>query len=133
MLSVRAAQSVLFFRTVSYASSGLVVFEFRLLRMVFSPRWANPVWQLVGWNAADEYEQVLRIARDFAITVPAVNSTWDHILAPPPSATSWCALLSLLRRACFALLAPLRSWWRFFASMWEYDRVHFYAGFVFEG
>ncbi|CAE7757955.1 unnamed protein product, partial [Symbiodinium microadriaticum] len=53
---------------VSYASSGLVVFEFRLLRMVFSPRWANPVWQLAGWNAADEYEQVLRIARDFAIT-----------------------------------------------------------------
>ena len=109
---------------VSYASSGLVVFEFRLLRMVFSPRWANPVWHLAGWNAADEYEQVLRIARDFAITVPAVNSTWDHILAPPPSATSWCALLSLLRRACFALLAPLRSWWRFFASMWEYGTMH---------
>ena len=94
---------------VSYASSGLVVFEFRLLRMVFSPRWANPVWQLAGWNAADEYEQVLRIARDFAITVPAFNSTWDHVLPPPALRyvlvrSAQFASPSLLR---FASAAPL--------------------------
>ncbi|CAE7309115.1 unnamed protein product [Symbiodinium sp. CCMP2592] len=109
---------------VSFAANGLVVFEFRMLRMTFSPRWANPVWQVGGWNAEDEYDQILLLARDFATTVPAVNHTWDQILAPPPSSAHWPAIVGLLRRLGALLGSPLRASWRFWASMWEYGTMH---------
>ena len=109
---------------VSFASSGLVVFEFRMLRMHFSPRWANPVWQFGGWSAEDEYDQILRIARDFASTVPTANHTWDHVLAPPPSSARWPVVAGFLRRSDALLWAPFRACWRFGASMWEYGTMH---------
>ncbi|CAE7791178.1 unnamed protein product [Symbiodinium sp. CCMP2592] len=110
--------------SVSFAPNGLVVFEFRVLRMHFSPRWANPVWQVGGWNAADEYDQILVIARDFAATVPAVNHTWDYFVAHPPSSTSWPAVAGLLRRSGALLTSPFRRCWRFLASMWMYGTLH---------
>ena len=109
---------------VSFSSSGLIVFEFRMLRMHFSPRWANPVWQFGGWNAEDEYDQILRIARDFASTVPAANHTWDQVLAPPPSSARWPVIAGFLRRSGAMLSAPFRASWRFGASMWEYGTMH---------
>ncbi|CAE7534689.1 unnamed protein product [Symbiodinium sp. CCMP2456] len=109
---------------VSFAANGLVVFEFRLLRMHFAPRWANPVWQVGGWNAEDEYDQILLLARGFAATVPAVNHTWDHVLAPPPSSADWPAFVGLLRRFGALCGSPFRSCWRFWASMWEYGTMH---------
>ncbi|CAE7504813.1 unnamed protein product [Symbiodinium sp. CCMP2592] len=94
-----------------------------MLRMTFSPRWANPVWQVGGWNAEDEYDQILLLARDFATTVPAVNHTWDQILAPPPSSAHWPAIVGLLRRLGALFGRPLRASWRFWASMWEYGTM----------
>ncbi|OLQ11986.1 hypothetical protein AK812_SmicGene4137 [Symbiodinium microadriaticum] len=91
---------------VSFASNGLVVFEFR---MDFTPRWANPVWQVAGWDAADEYDQILVIAGEFAASVPAVNSTWDHVLPLPPAAARWHAFVGLCRYLVF---------------MWEYGTMH---------
>ncbi|OLP75372.1 hypothetical protein AK812_SmicGene44843 [Symbiodinium microadriaticum] len=109
---------------VSFAANGLVVFEFRMLRMDFTPRWANPLWQVAGWDAADEYDQILVIAREFAASVPAVNSTWDHVLPLPPATARWHAFVGLCRRVGAVLLWPLCSGCCFLVSMWEYGTMH---------
>ena len=32
------------------------------------------------WGAADEYDQIFVIVREFVASIPAVNSTWDHVM-----------------------------------------------------
>ena len=90
---------------VSFAANGLVVFQFRTSLRVGQPNVAG------GWlGRGGEYDQILVIAREFAASLPAVNSTWDHMLPLSPAAARLARFRGLVlprQRCCFGHLLGL--------------------------
>ena len=63
---------------------------FDSLNVTFTPVWANPLWQGLGWPYDTEREQILSSLRETSMALPSRHISWD--LTQKNFTTAYCGL-----------------------------------------
>ena len=73
----------------SLHGSGKVQLQFDLVRVIFEPRWANPVWQQWQLPLDSEREQIMRLLRQTVVQLPAPPIHSGQAIVEVSSAHAW--------------------------------------------